>query len=402
MEPGHNIVEAPDIRFGAALLFAWIGGFLPLESGPIWIPATVARYHQSTVAVGGIASLQLLLSATAALLIAPRLGRRNPRHALILGIMIVAATALCSLVPLSFGMFATLRVVEGFGAGLCIAVGGMLASRTASPIRTFGILQFGQIVGTIVVFSVAPRLVDRFGPAIVSAFVLVVAVVAFILLVMRRNWPIHIPIAAVRRKDPTTKGALPIACLGISLVFCAFIGVVTSAGAIGAAAGLTLGQIGVALAISTPAGAGGTIVAVLLGTRIDRVALLAFSICGALGSGFLLAFTVHSLGSLALALGSLAFSVNLAAPIMYAIVSKIRSGGGTAPAAAQAAQMLGVALGPIAGASLIVYSVPALGLIAGITAAIGVGLSAQRLMRKPSSSPLLGAGTANSMAGDMR
>ena len=44
------------IKFSASLMLAWIGGFIPLESGPIWIPAARMHFGVTGVVIGLVAS----------------------------------------------------------------------------------------------------------------------------------------------------------------------------------------------------------------------------------------------------------------------------------------------------------------------------------------------------------
>jgi hypothetical protein len=57
--------SVPPRSFSPAIFAAWMVGFLPLESAPIWIPAAQIHYGATPVAVGIVASMPLVMAALA-------------------------------------------------------------------------------------------------------------------------------------------------------------------------------------------------------------------------------------------------------------------------------------------------------------------------------------------------
>lgn len=365
-----------DIRFSPTLALAWVSGFLPLESGPIWIPASGAHYGISALGVGGLASLQFLVSAVTSMLLAPRIARVDPRRAIFIGLVIVLSCALLTLFPLPFPIFAALRLCEGVGAGLCISTGGMLASRTRSPTRTFSFLQLCQILGTVTIFTVSASLLAKYGFAAIYSVIAFVTIASLIALQGGPAWS-----AAPTRPGGGIVGDLGrnliAACFGIALLFCMFVAVVANAGAIGAQNGLSLSQVGIALAISTVGSAVGSLLIGVLGDRSNGWWLLAAGGVGVSVGGGLLAFAANDVSSFATALIVMTFSIYIALPSIFATVGRLQDRQPFAAAAAQAAQMLGLSLGPVAGAAIVTMWAPALGITAGAGIAAAIAIAAR-------------------------
>jgi hypothetical protein len=180
----------------------------------------------------------------------------------------------------------------------------------------------------------------------------------------------------VRRGSPleVTERKVWFAWWGIGLSFCLFIALVTNASALGARAGLTLHQLGIILALSTPFSIVGALSGGLLGRRVPPRWLLMASAGGTLLCGFLLGEYARGFSTFAVALCAFLFFLYLSSPTIFARVSKV---GGTSRAAAgaQAAQLLGLALGPMTGALLAHASVELLCITAGIGVAVGIALA---------------------------
>ncbi len=343
-----------DLPFSAAILFGWVLGWLPIESGPIWIPEIVRTYGASGVTAGMIASGQMLLAAVVALLVVPRLTGVSLRALLLFGTaMICTAGLVTAFASPSLTTFALLRAADGIGSGLSVAAAGILASRTLVPPRTFGLLQLGQVLGSMIIYSLTASVLPMFGIGSTYVIVAPIALLTLGLLVMSRGWPRLAPAAGA-----VSKGAgfgwnwrLFVSCLGISLLFCVLVGVTTNVGNYVQRAAHELSQASVMLAIATPFSAVAAVAATLMVGRVSsRGVLLIAAIGGSFSyAGFGVASNLKWM-QVALCLGSI--FIMLCVPTILAAVSRL-SKSAHAASSAQAATFAGLALGPIVGAVIV-------------------------------------------------
>ncbi len=365
---------AVTIKFSAAILAVWLVAFLPMESGPIWIPAARMHFGVSGVAMGIVASLQFVVSATMAMFVAPRLARWELRIPLLsaTGIIFVSALATASL-DLSFPAFIFVRAVEGGASGICVACGAILATRTRQPSRSFGLLQFGQILMNMVVYVTCTKLVVAYGMAGVYNLLAIGAAIFFIVQLFGKGWPV---VAPRRVKDrAATPAGVPkariwAACLGAALVYCGFIALVANASALGTRAGLDFAGVTIILAAATPAAAGGALIATLLAGRVPGSMMIAASAAGAAIFGLLLTFNAYNFETLTIALCGIIFFIYIGFPSIFGGISRLDATGRSA-SAAQAAQMFGPALGPAVGALIAAHSVFAFALASSVFVVCG-------------------------------
>ena len=346
--------RAGDLPFSAAILFGWVLGWLPIESGPVWIPEIVRTYGTSGVTAGMIASGQMLLAAVVALLVVPRLTGVSLRVLLLFGsTMICAAGLITAFASPSLTTFTLLRVADGIGSGTSVAAAGILASRTLVPPRTFGLLQLGQVLGSMIIYSLTASVLPMFGIGSTYIIVAPIAVLTLGLLVASRGWPRLAPAAgAVSKGAPAGwNWRLFVSCLGIGLIFCVFVGIATNVGSYVQRAAHELSQASVMLAIATPFGAVAAVAATLMVGRVSsRTVLVIAAVGGSLSYlGFGLAGDLR-LMQVGLCLGSV--FLMLCIPTILAAVSRL-SKTAHAASSAQAATFAGLALGPIVGAVIV-------------------------------------------------
>jgi predicted MFS family arabinose efflux permease len=348
------------IKFSFAILAVWLVAFLPMESGPIWIPAARIHFGVSAVAMGIVASAQFGVSATMAMFVAPRLTRWQLRTPLLIatGVICLAAIATATL-PLGFAAFILMRILEGGASGICVACAAILATRTRQPSRSFGMLQFGQILTNMVVYVSSTKLVATHGMTGVYYLLSGGALVFFVVQLFGKGWPVVLPRRAAPRGAPRAGVARPriwAACLGAALVYCGFIALVANASALGARAGLDLAHVTIILAACTGAAAAGALIATLLAGRVQGFWMIAASAAGAALFGLLLTFTGFDFETLLVSLFGVIFFIYIGFPAIFGGIARMDATGRSA-SAAQAAQMFGPALGPAVGALIAAHSV---------------------------------------------
>ncbi len=392
--------EGVTIGFSAAILAVWLVAFLPMESGPIWIPAARLHFGVSGVAMGIAASLQFLISATMAMFVAPALAKRPLRAPLLIATAVIFAAALATAaLNLSFPVFIATRAVEGGASGICVASAAILATRTRQPSRSFGILQFSQIIMNMVVYITCTKLAVAYGMTGIYFLVAGGAAIFFSVQSFGKGWPVVVPHRPRARSPGADAGTLRLrivtACLGAALVYCGFIALVANASALGTRAGLDFAHVTIILAAGTPAAAAGALIATLLASRVPGFIMIAASAIGAAVFGLLLTFTAYRFEPLIISVCGLIFFIYIGFPSIFGGIARMDATGRSA-SAAQAAQMFGPALGPVTGALIAAHSVSAFALTS--SAFVVCGAAAAGFAVRPESEQRLDAQPINAPA----
>jgi len=345
-----------------------------MESGAIWIPTARIHYAIDGITMGLLASAQFAVSAFMAMFIAPRLAKSPLRPPLMvaIGIILVAAVATATL-PLSFLEFGVARVIEGGCSGICVASAAILASRTTVPARSFGLMQFSQIIMNMVVYVSSTKLVVEHGLPGLYALISGATLVFLCILAAARGWtrlaPAPGPVATTRHSPSPTLRIL-VACVGAAFVYCGFIALVANATALGNRAGLDFAQVTKILAAGTPAAAGGALIATVFAKRFPVAVFIGAASIGAALFGLLLTFTGEHFASLLAPFCGVIFFVYIGFPSIFGGIARLDPSGRSA-AAAQAAQMFGPALGPAVGAIVAAHSVPGFAFMTAAFIALG-------------------------------
>jgi predicted MFS family arabinose efflux permease len=372
---------AVTIKFSFGILAVWLVAFLPMESGPIWIPAARMHFGVSAVTMGIVASVQFGVSAAMAMFVAPRLTKWKFRTPLLAatGVILLAALATAAL-PLSFPAFILMRMLDGGASGICVACAAILATRTRQPSRSFGMLQFGQILTNMVVYITSTKLVAAHGMTGVYYLLSGGAAIFFVVQLFGKGWPVvmpHRPAAHAAAQVSVPKPRIWVACLGAALVYCGFIALVANASALGARAGLDIVHVTIILAAGTGTAAAGALTATLLAGRLQGFWMIAASAAGAAVFGLLLTFTAFDFETLIISLGGVIFFVYIGFPAIFGGIARLDETGRSA-SAAQAAQMFGPALGPAIGALIAAHSVAGFALASSgfvVCGAVAAGLA---------------------------
>jgi MFS family permease len=355
--------EYTTVKFSAAILVVWLAGFLAMEAGPIWIPTAQIHFGMSSVTMGAIASIQFLASALMAMFVAPRLARKPLRPVLLLAVGTICGAAIVTAAfDLPFPLFVIARVVEGGASGICVACAAMLASRTKLPARSFGILQFSQILMNMAVYVSSTKLVVAYGLTGLYSLIAVATLIFFAVLRFSKPWVtlgLTRKVKASAADAPLPRLRILIACLGAAFVYCGFIALVANATALGQRASLDFAHITMVLAAGTQAAAAGALIATIFARRLPPFVFIIAASAGASFFGLLLTFTANDFASLVVALCGVIFFIYIGFPSIFGGIARLDPSGRSA-AVAQATQMFGPALGPAVGAIIATHSVAAL------------------------------------------
>jgi len=367
---------APSWNFSPAIFAAWLVGFLPLETSAVWIPAAQIHYNVSPVAVGIVASLQSITAALCATFIAPQLAKRSLREPLLVAMSVnMLAAAATAALHVGFVYFVLLRIADAAGAGICIASAAMLASRTPKPSRSFGAMQFGQFLANMLVFGLSTQLVVKYGlPGLYSMLVVIMAILVGVMF-FSKGWP---P-AFVER--PRVDGAAPrsvritLCCISVALIYCGYIAIISNANALGTRAGIDFAHVTMMLAIATPAGALGAVIAMVLAGRVRGGFVIAAAGIGTAGFGLFLVFGGYGFAGLTASIIGVVVFIFVAFPSIYSGVAALDVTGRSA-SLTQAAQFLGPIIGPAGGAMIAVHSVTIFASLAALFVTSGIMLGA--------------------------
>jgi hypothetical protein len=389
----------PKVKFSAAIIAVWLAAFLPMESGPIWIPTAQIHFGLDGVTMSIVASVQFFVSASIAMFVAPRLARRPLRPILLGAVAVIcAAAAVTAACNLSFPVFAAIRAVEGGASGLCVASAAILASRTNLPSRSFGVLQFSQIMMNMAVYVSSTKLVVAYGLTGLYGLIACATLVFLAVLAFGKPWAaLGVPRQAHAVSTPLPVLRITLACIGAALVYCGFIALVANASALGQRAGLDFAHITMVLAAGTIAAASGALITTIFAHRIPPFGFIVTATIGASIFGLLLTFGAADFQSLVMSLCGVIFFIYIGFPSIFGGIARLDITGHSA-AAAQAAQMFGPALGPALGAVIAAHSVAGLAFASAMFVVSGT-LLAGLATRKPGVRPLRGMHEGSTVTG---
>jgi DHA1 family inner membrane transport protein len=200
------------------------------------------------------------------------------RQLAIAELVLIAAGSLATAFVHTEAAFIGARVCAGLGEGLAVGVSFAALGQARNPDRAFGVYLAAGLTISAVILLLLPILQPRIGTAPFFIGIAVLAVLTGVL----APWMSTGNVAA--SGGPLASAGL----LGVLLYFLAQGAVWSYFGAIGAASGVRADFIGRALAISSMAGIGGALLAVLISTRFGRAAPLIGSAAVSVASFLLL------------------------------------------------------------------------------------------------------------------
>jgi len=352
------------------LMVAHCAGMVDLVALPVWVGALIAQYKFAPQQAGGLATLFLTGAVLSSLFFAPRLHRMNARLAVIGGFALAAAAFFAAAWVTDFPTLAVLHALAGASAACGLSFTHGTIARSANPHRLFAIVGMALGVFAIVFLGATPNLIAAFGGralfAVFSAIMAVAAIVA----------AISFPAAVTRDKSPVADvshlsravwfGVAGVSCMALTqaMIF-SFIERIGVDRGFGAEA-VTGVLIALGLVNLLPA----SLAAVLERKLSARTVVLAGPICQAIiavaitfGSG-LLAYAIPT----ALFAAVMIFTHTFAFGLLSRLDPTARALAGT-----PAMLMIGAAVGPILGGTLVQsfgYQALGLGAIAISTVAV--------------------------------
>ena len=153
-------------KLGRGVLMAGhCAGMIDLVTLPVWVGTLISRYHFDPRQAGALATLVLAGAVAASLFFAPRFHRIRGRVAAPLGYGLAAlAFALMSMTQ-EFSQMAVLHALAGFAAGCGLSFTHGTIGRSANPHRLFGLAGLALGVFAIPMLGGLPALMDAVGGA---------------------------------------------------------------------------------------------------------------------------------------------------------------------------------------------------------------------------------------------
>lgn len=354
-----------------ALMVAHCAGMVDLVALPLWVGTLIAWYQLDPQQAGGLATLFLVGAVVSSLFFAPRLQRIRARLAVPAGFALSGVAFIAVTFAGSYGAMAALHALAGVAAACALSITHGTIARSERPHRLFAIVGMALGVFGLLFMGATPNILQAAGgPALFWIFggVMLVAAVATALAfpaVPQRIDP-GAGRVAPRISGPVWFGAIGISCMAlVQAMMFSFLE------RIGADRGFGVQAItGVLIALGIvnlfPAP-----LAALLEKRLNARTVM---ICGPLVQLALALLMTQGTGFVPYAAGALFFAAVMIFTHTFAfgLIAKLDPTG-RALAATPAMLMIGAAIGPVLGGTIVkLAGYPSLGIAVGVIATLAV------------------------------
>lgn len=212
------MIRTDSWRGRIALMVAHCAGMVDLVALPVWVGTLIGHYGFDPQQAGALATLFLAGAVAASLVLAPRFDRLRGRRIAPLAYALAALAFFGASQTRDFGALAALHVLGGLAAGTGLSMTHGTIGRSANPHRLFGIVGAALGVFAVLFLGATPQIVAAAGgPALFVVFGAVMALAALITSLLFPEPDAAAPGAAAR----TAHGPLPRAVwFGIVAIAC--------------------------------------------------------------------------------------------------------------------------------------------------------------------------------------
>lgn len=176
-----------DSRIGRLVLMtSHCAGMVDMVALPVWVGTLIAAYHFDPQQAGGLVTLFLVGAVAASLFCAPLFHRIRGRVAAPIGFGVAALAFLGASTTHDFAALAALHAIGGVAAGTGLSFTHGTIGRSANPHRLFGMVGVALGIFAVVFLGATPQLVAALGGPVlfqvfsgVMAIATVLAAVAF-------------------------------------------------------------------------------------------------------------------------------------------------------------------------------------------------------------------------------
>ena len=328
-----------------------IGGLLP-QMLPLVVGGLMAGLALSERDAGFVTSVELLVLAVTAIVIAPMLSRYSYRRAGIAAAVLTLIAQGASIFSTSLASLIILRALAGIGEGTLYAVSlAVVAARSNNPDKVYGYFQIAWALGSVPLFAGGGRLTAAYAQHGIFALIAGVALVLTPLLWLIPDDRVAGGGGIVGERAPASPVLGIVTLVAIVLYLMVSAGVYAFSTSLGERAGLGTDAVGYALTAATLFGLVGAGAATALNVRWGRAIPI---------SGFFVVFIVVTV-VLCLWRNPIAYVVAIivsaviyyfSLPYMFGLAAALDRSGRWA-AAAGSAFLLGFGAGPRAGGVVI-------------------------------------------------
>lgn len=354
----------------AALMVAHCAGMVDLVALPVWVGVLISGYGLDPQQAGGLATLFLIGAVAASAIVAPRSGRM-PARAVAAGSFAVAACAFGAVALVdAFPLMAVLHLCAGLATGTALSLTHAAIGCSHNPHRLFAIVGFALGVFGVAFMGGVPNIVAAVGAsALFWTFAGVMAVAACTAAAgfpANRTAGVAAPGVIGKLPRAVWLAAMGVSCMAMTqAMMFAFVERIGADRGYGAAAvGGLLIALGFVNLIPAP-------LAALLQRRINARAVL---VCGPILQAILALLLTQSETFLPYAGGALFFAAVMIFTHTFAFgLLAALDPSGRAVGATPAMVMLGAAVGPLLGGTLVkLAGYPSLGVAAVLIASCAV------------------------------
>jgi predicted MFS family arabinose efflux permease len=159
------MIRTDSKRGRIALMVAHCAGMVDLVALPVWVGTLVSQYRFDPQQAGLLATLFLVGAVLASLALAPRFNRIDGRLVATIGFGGAALGFGVAATTTDFGTLAALHALSGVAAGAALSVTHGTIARSANPHRLFAIVGIALGVFAIVFLGATPQIVAAAGGA---------------------------------------------------------------------------------------------------------------------------------------------------------------------------------------------------------------------------------------------
>jgi len=155
----------------AALMVAHCAGMVDLVALPVWVGVLIAGYGLDPQQAGGLATLFLIGAVSASALVAPRSDRLPARAVAAVSFAIAACAFAAVALVKTFALMALLHLAAGLAAGTALSLTHAAIGCSSNPHRLFAIVGFALGVFAVAFMGAVPNIVAAVGaPALFWTF----------------------------------------------------------------------------------------------------------------------------------------------------------------------------------------------------------------------------------------
>ncbi|QIL82248.1 MFS transporter [Diaphorobacter sp. HDW4A] len=175
------------VRGTLTLMVGNCAGMLDLIALPLWVGTLVVHYHFDPQQAGGMPTLFLIGAALSSLFFAPRLNRLNAKWAVVSGFALAAAIFVMCSGESTLAALGPLHFIGGVATGMALSFTHGTIGHANNPHRVFAFAGLAVGIFGIIFLGGTPGVVAKFGgPALFIAFAITMGVAALMALL---NFP---------------------------------------------------------------------------------------------------------------------------------------------------------------------------------------------------------------------